>query len=133
MASTAEETTIDQEDPPDLNVGELVKGRLEKSLPRVLWIPLFYGVYMPLAVVTGFSWIVFWAGMPWTGFGGIITVVGFVFGVQAAYKAIGLLVVLIVVATGVYGNLEPAQVNRVRDFGARGRTYAKWYLYNSIF
>jgi len=69
MASTTDGNPANQE-LADVNVGELLKTRLENSLPRVLWVPIFYGACVPVAVVGGFLWMVFWAGMPWTGFGG---------------------------------------------------------------
>lgn len=132
MASTSEERTANQEEPPDLNVGKLVKTRLEESLPRVLWLPLFYGVYVPLTVVGSFSWSVFWMGMPWTGFGGIVAVAYLIFGIQAAHVVIGLIVALIVVAAGVYGNLEPAQVEQVREYGSMGKAYVRYRVVSSL-
>lgn len=133
MAPTTDKLATNRDALSEVDVTQLVKGRLADSLPRMLWVPLFYGVYVPLSFVGGVSWRLLWMGMPWTGFGGVIAVVYLAFGVQAAYMALGLLIALVVVAAGVYGNLEPAQVRQLRDYGARSRRHAKWCLLNSLF
>ena len=132
MANDIEKKEINMEDALELDIDKLVKARLKHSLPRIFWAPIFYGVYVPLAVVVGVLWIAFWKGMPWTGFGGIAAVAYLFFGVTGVYIVAGCVVALVVIAAGVYGNLEPTRADQVRDYATRGEKYVKWYMYHSL-